>query len=201
MTERLTGITGSMFSGKTAELLRLVERAEFAGRKVQVFKPAIDNRWGKVEKVRSHSGSEHQAIPVRGAEEILEKLDPNTQLVAVDEIQFFGGEIIPVIEGLLENDIEVLFAGLPLDFRGEPFGPVPVLLAKSDSIIKLTAICTYSENGEICGEEATRTQRIVNGEPARYDDPVVLVGAEEKYAPRCPSHHIVPGKPKRKWSR
>ena len=188
-----------MFSGKTAELLRLVERAEFAGRKVQVFKPAIDDRWGKVEKVRSHSGSEHQAVPVRQAREILVKLEPDTQLVAIDEIQFFDQEIIPVIDELLEKDIEVLFAGLPLDFRGEPFGSVPILLAKADGIIKLTAICTYSENGEICGQEATRTQRIVNGQPASYNEPVVVVGAEEKYAPRCPSHHIVPDKPKRTW--
>lgn len=198
--ERLTGISGSMFSGKTAELIRLVERAKFAKIPVLIFKPIIDDRWGKVDKVRSHSGAEHAAIPIpiENSAEILERLNPDTRFVAIDEIQFFGPQIAEVVEELLDRDIRVVFAGLPLDFRGEAFGQMPVLLAKADGLIKVTAICTHTDNGEICGQEATRTQRLVNDQPANYNDTIVLIGAEESYAPRCPNHHIVPGKPRRR---
>ncbi|HEX6976813.1 MAG TPA: thymidine kinase [Patescibacteria group bacterium] len=197
MSERLIGIAGCMFSGKSDELLRRVTRAEIAGREVLVFKPAIDDRWNKVDYVRSHAGSEHPAIPVCEPPEILGFLSKDTKMVAIDEIQFMGPEIIPVIQEILDRNVEVVFAGLPLDFRGEPFGQMPTLLALADDIARLTAICTYKDNGEICGDEATRTQRLVNGKPANYSDPIVLIGAEEAYAPRCPSHHQVPGKPKR----
>lgn len=198
MVEGLYAISGSMFSGKTAELIRQVERAEFAGLKTQVFKPVIDDRWGRVEQIRSHSGAEHVAIPVNNSKELLESLDPDAKVVAIDELQFFDPEIVDVIEELLARGIRVFFAGLPTDFRGEPFGQMPVMLAKADAIVRVTAICTFSEDGEICGAEATRTQRLVFGKPASYDDPVVLIGAEESYAPRCPNHHIVRGKPKKK---
>lgn len=197
MTERLTGVSGSMFSGKTETLIRLITRAEYANQKVQVFKPIIDDRWGKTEMVRSHSGSEHTAIPVYSSTEILKRLLPDTKLVAIDEAQFFDEEIVSVIEELLARDIEVIFAGLPTDFRGEPFGPMPILLAKADEITRLTAICTHSENDKICGEPATKTQRFVNGQPANYHDPIILIGAEERYAARCPDHHLIPGKPKK----
>ena len=200
MAERLTGISGSMFSGKTAELIRLVERAEFADMRVQVFKPLIDDRWGKVDQIRSHSGAEHNAVSVKRSLDILENLNPETGVVAIDEIQFFDVEIVGVIDELLDRNILVIFAGLPLDFRGEAFGQMPVLLAKADGLTKVTAICTHSENGEICGAEATRTQRLVDSLPANYDDPIILIGAEESYSPRCPQHHIVPGKPIRKIS-
>jgi thymidine kinase len=202
MTEKLTGIAGSMFSGKTEELLRRVTRAEIAGRNVLVFKPVIDNRWGKKGIVRSHAGSEHTAVEVSSPEEILMFIEGSSnvgydpRMVAIEEIQFMGPEIVPVIQELLEKDIEVCFAGLPLDFRGEPFGQMPTLLALADDIARLTAICTYKDNGEICGADATRTQIFVNGQPANYNDPIILVGAEEAYAPRCPSHHLVPHKPK-----
>lgn len=202
MTERLTGIAGSMFSGKSEELLRRVTRAEIAGRDVIVFKPVIDNRWGKKGIVRSHAGSEHPAIEISNPEEILmfihgsTEVGRNPRMIAIDEIQFMGPEIVPIIQVLLEKNIEVCFAGLPLDFRGEPFGQMPTLLALADDIARLTAICTYKDNDEICGEDATRTQRFVNGQPANYEEPIILVGAEEAYAPRCPSHHLVPGKPK-----
>ncbi len=197
MTERLHGIAGSMFSGKSEELLRRVTRAEIAGRQVLVFKPIVDTRWNKVEFVRSHAGSEHEAIPICEPEEILKFINRKTKMVAIDEIQFMGSQIVPVIQELLDRNVEVVFAGLPLDFRGEPFGQMPKLLALADDIARLTAICTYKDNGEICGEEATRTQRLVNGKPAKYTDPIVLIGAEEFYVPRCPSHHEVPGRPKR----
>jgi len=198
MTERLIGIKGSMFSGKTDELIRLVNREEIAGRIVQVFKPIVDDRWGLTEKIRSHAGSEHDATLVHSSLEILGLLNEDSQIVAIDEIQFFDEHIVDVVSELLDRDIKVMFAGLPEDFRGEPFGPVPLLLSKSDDIVTLTAICTHKENGEICGQEATKTQRFIDGQPANYKDPVILVGAEELYAARCPTHHVVPGKPERK---
>ncbi|HSX49134.1 MAG TPA: thymidine kinase [Candidatus Saccharimonadales bacterium] len=196
--ERLIGIAGCMFSGKSEELLRRVVRSEIAGNNVLVFKPQIDDRWGKKDSVRSHAGSEHTAIRVEDPKDILKFINGSTDIdmVAIDEIQFMGPEIIPVINELLEANIKVCFAGLPLDFRGEPFGQMPTLLTLADDIARLTAICTYKDNGEICGEDATRTQRLVNGEPAKYTDEIILIGAKEAYAPRCPNHHIVPGKPR-----
>jgi thymidine kinase len=197
MTERLTVVSGCMFAGKTDELVRLVERQEYAGRKFQIFKPEIDDRWNKTGKVHAHSGRERDAIPIKEPRQILSLVDSDTEVVAIDEIQFFGPEIVAVVEELLDRNKKVLVAGLPLDFRGEPFGSMPIFLAKADDLIHVTAICTYSENGQICGEEATRTQRLVNNQPANYNEPVVLIGAEESYAPRCPNHHIVPGKPQK----
>jgi len=197
MTERLEAISGSMFSGKTRELMRLVERQKIAGINTQIFKPIIDDRWGRLQKVRSHSSQEMDATPVKDSRELLTKIDPKTKFIAIDEVQFFDGGITKAIDELLDRNIKVLVAGLPLDFRGEPFGSMPILLAKADNIIKVTAICTQSlPNDGICGGEATRTQRLVNGQPANYNDPIVLIGASENYAARCPSHHIVPGKPK-----
>lgn len=195
MTERLTVVSGCMFAGKTNELFRLVERQLIARRSAQIFKPKLDNRWGKIEKVRSHAGREMDAFPVEDPRAILGLVKEDTKIVGIDEAQFFGPEVIGVIEELLDRDKKVLVAGLPLDFRGEPFGSMPILLAKADEIVTVTAICTHSIDGEICGQEATRTQRLVNGRPANYNDPVVLVGAEESYAPRCPNHHRIPGKP------
>lgn len=195
MTERLTTIAGSMFSGKTEELIRLITRAEIAERRVQVFKPIIDDRWGKVTKISSHSGAEHDALPLANSIEIIRHINKNTQIVAIDEIQFFDDRIMDVIRFLLENDIEVVVAGLPLDFRGRNFGMMPEILSYSDEIIKTKAICTHRDNGEICGDDATRTQRLIEGKPANYSDPIVLIGGQESYVARCPNHHIVPGKP------
>jgi thymidine kinase len=199
MTERLEVISGSMFSGKTKELQRLVGRQEYAGVKAQIFKPIIDIRWGKTEKVRAHSGEEKAAIPVKDSAELLSRVDADTKYVAIDEAQFFDEGIIKAVDQLLDRNIKVLVAGLPLDFRGVPFGSMPILLAKADNIIKLTAICTeVLEDGKKCGVEATKTQRILNGKPANYTDPIILIGAAENYAARCPNHHVVPGKPKPK---
>ena len=199
MTERLTSIAGSMFSGKTEELIKLITRAEIAERRVQVFKPVIDDRWGKVRKISSHSGAEHEATPLSSFKQILENLSPNTNIVAIDEVQFFDEHIVPVVKILLERDIEVIVAGLPLDFRGENFGQMPYLLALSDEIIKTKAICTHRNNGDICGADATRTQRLIDNEPADYNQPIVLIGGSESYVARCPNHHQVPGKPKSKF--
>lgn len=198
MTEHLKGIAGSMFAGKTDILLKEISRAEHADKNVQVFKPAVDDRWGEADQIRSHSGGSHHAIPINNAIEIIELLHTDTDMVAIEEIQFFDQEIVSVVEFLLEQDIRVIFAGLSLDFRGEPFGSMPQLLALCDEIDRPSAICKYKEGGKTCGKDATRTQRFINGQPANYHDPIVLIGAEQEYQARCPSHHIVPGKPKPK---
>ncbi len=178
-------ICGSMFSGKTDELIRRLRRAVIARQKVQVFKPAIDVRYA-VEKVTSHAGADFSAIPVEKAEDIYAKLDADTTVVGVDEAQFFDDGILEVTRQLADRGIRVLVAGLDQDFRGEPFGPMPALMAKAEQVDKLRAICI------VCGEPASRTQRLVNGKPARFDDPVVIVGASELYEARCRQHHEVP---------
>lgn len=178
-------ITGSMFCGKTDELIRRLRRATIARQKVQVFKPRIDNRYN-VEKVTSHAGSEYDALPVNTTSEILEKLDADTTVVGVDEAQFFDETIIEIVQQLADNGLRVIVAGLDTDFRGEPFGPMPQLLARAENVDKLHAICM------VCGEPASRTQRLVNGKPAHYHDPVVIVGASEMYEARCRQHHQVP---------
>ena len=123
-------------------------------------------------------------------------LEPDTQVVAIEEIQFFDAEIVDVVRSLLEADIRVVFAGLSLDFRGEPFGSMPTLLSLCDEIEKPTAVCTETVDGKPCGAVATKTQRLINGKPANYSDPIVLIGDEEEgYHARCPKHHRVPGKP------
>lgn len=178
-------VCGSMFSGKTDELIRRLVRATIARQKVQVFKPAIDVRYA-VEKVTSHAGPDYDALPVGKAAEIRGKVDRHTTVVGIDEAQFFDGEIVEVAMELAERGVRVVVAGLDQDFRGEPFGPMPVLMSKAERVDKLHAICM------VCGEEASRTQRLVNGKPARYDDPVVIVGASELYEARCRIHHEVP---------
>lgn len=197
MTERLTVVAGCMFSGKTEEVLREWRRSHFAEIKAQAFKPIIDNRFEE-GKVVSHDGKECDAVPIGNSAEILDRIEEDTRLVTIDEVQFLDEGIVDVVKELLLRNVRVIVAGLPQDFRGEPFGSMPQLLAFADQITLLTAICTHvKEDGTICGRDATRTQRIINGQPANYNDPIVLIGAEESYAPRCPDHHIVPGKPKR----
>lgn len=183
-------ICGSMFSGKTEELIRRVRRAQIARQKVQVFKPSIDNRYG-TEQVSSHNGMHWDAIPVDRAERILELVDDDTDVVAIDEGQFFNWEIAHVCEVLAGQGVRVIVAGLDMDFRGEPFGPMPLLMAQAERVDKLQAICVR------CGRPASRTQRLINGRPASVDDPVILVGASEVYEARCRHCHEVPGKEKR----
>ena len=178
-------ICGSMFSGKTDELIRRLVRATIARQKVQVFKPAIDIRYA-VEKVASHAGSTFDAIPVENAADIRSRLDGDTTVVGIDEAQFFDPEVVDVAKELASRGVRVLVAGLDTDFRGEPFGFMPVLMSVAEHVSKLHAICMT------CGDEASRTQRLVNGKPARYDDPVVIVGASELYEARCRLHHEVP---------
>ena len=178
-------VCGSMFSGKTDELIRRLVRATIAKQKVQVFKPAIDVRYA-VEKVTSHAGANFDALPVEKAADILTKIDKDTTVIGVDEAQFFDPGIVDVCQQLAERGVRVLVAGLDMDFRGEPFGPMPILMSRAEHVDKLHAICM------VCGDEASRTQRLVNGKPARYDDPVVIVGASELYEARCRVHHEVP---------
>jgi thymidine kinase len=174
-----------MFSGKSEELIRRAKRSLIARRAVQVFKPAIDDRFG-TELVRSHDGDEFLARPVRSSTEILSLVDAETSIVAIDEVQFFDAGIVEVCRALVASGRRVICAGLDLDFRGEPFGAVPALLALAERVDKLQAICV------VCGESGTRTQRIVNGVPADYDDPIIVIGAQEAYEARCRGCHEVP---------
>lgn len=178
-------ICGSMFSGKTDELIRRLRRAVIARQKVQVFKPAIDMRYA-VEKVTSHAGSNFDAIPVEKASDISSKLEKDCTVIAIDEAQFFDANIVQVVEELAARNIRVIVGGLDTDFRGEPFGSMPELMARAEKVDKLQAICM------VCGEPASRTQRFVNGKPAKFDQPVVIVGAAEMYEARCREHHEVP---------
>ena len=178
-------ITGSMFCGKTDELIRRLRRATIARQKVQVFKPVMDIRYA-VEKVTSHAGSEYDALPIQSTREILERLEPATTVVGIDEAQFFDADIVVITQQLAERGLRVIVTGLDTDFRGEPFGPMPLLMAKAEIVDKLHAICM------VCGESACRSQRLVDGRPARYHDPVVIVGAAEMYEARCRQHHEVP---------
>ncbi len=184
---RLEVITGPMFCGKTDELLRRLRRAIIAKQKIQVFKPGFDIRYSS-EKVTSHAGNEYNACPVENISEVPTLLLDDVTLVAIDEAQFFGEQIIDVIQALVDKGIRVIVGGLDMDFRGEPFGQMPVLLAQAEFVDKLHAICM------VCGEEATRTQRLVDGNPAYYDDPIIIVGASEMYEARCRIHHQVPRK-------
>lgn len=182
---RIEVVCGSMFSGKTEELIRRLRRAKIARQEVQVFKPVLDNRYAE-EKVVSHNGQGLHAEAVASAKEIFEKLAPETTVVGVDEAQFFDEELPSVVDTLAARGVRVILAGLDMDFRGEPFGVMPQLMARAEEVQKLHAICV------VCGEEASRTQRLVNGSPARYDDPVIMVGASEVYEARCREHHEVP---------
>jgi thymidine kinase len=174
-----------MFSGKTDELIRRLRRATIAKQKIQVFKPRIDDRYDK-DKVTSHAGSEFEATPVRDLAGIHTQLESATTVVAFDEAQFFDGAINELAQQLADRGLRVIAAGLDTDFRGEPFGPVPELMAGAERVDKLHAICM------VCGEPASRTQRLINGKPAKFDDPVIVVGASELYEARCREHHEVP---------
>lgn len=185
---RLEIICGSMFSGKTEELIRRVRRAIIARQTVQVFKPRLDDRYG-IEQVTSHNGQNVKAQAVEKAHDILEQITSETTVIAIDEAQFFDLAIARVVTALANDGIRVIVAGLDMDFRGEPFGPMPQLMAIAEDVSKLQAICL------VCGNPASRTQRLVDGKAAHYDDPIILVGAQERYEPRCREHHEIPGVP------
>ncbi len=190
-TGRIEVIAGCMFSGKSEELIRRLKRAQIARQKVQVFKPSIDTRYSEIEVV-SHNGEKITGIPVKDSAELYSLIDKNADVIGIDEAQFFDDGIVKVANKLADEGFRVILAGLDMDFRREPFGPMPNLLAIADDVQKLHAICT------ICGEDAMYTQRLINGQPANYNDPVIMIGASEKYEARCRKHHYVPGKPEDK---
>lgn len=169
-------VCGCMFSGKTEELIRRMTRAQIARQKLQVFKPVIDDRYGK-EFVASHNSNRIQSIPVHNPQEILALLDDSTRVVGIDEAQFFDHSLVEVVERLAQRGIRVVVAGLDMDFRGEPFGPIPQLLAIAEQVTKLSAICV------VCGAPASRSQRVSSSEET------VLVGAQDSYEARCRAHH------------
>lgn len=179
-------VTGVMFSGKSEELIRRVRRALIARRRVQVFKSALDDRYAGVRRVSTHDGSGVDAVPVRDSREVLERVHPYAQVVAVDEVQFLDDGIVEVLELLADRGMRVIAAGTDLDFRGEPFGPMAKLLAAAETVDKLHAICV------LCGGAATRNQRLVDGEPAPYEAPTIQVGGAESYEARCRKCHQVP---------
>lgn len=179
-------IAGSMFAGKTEELLRRIRRIEYAKKSIVVFKPEIDNRYSNDEIV-SHNKSHIKSINIKSSSDVMKYLTkPYPYAVAFDEVQFLDEGIVKVCENLADEGVRVICAGLDTDFRGEPFGVMPILLSIAECVTKLNAIC------QVCGGLATRTQRLINGKPADYDDPVILVGAKEQYEARCRHCHIVP---------
>lgn len=177
-------ICGPMFAGKSEELIRRVKRLEYANKNTLVFKPKIDDRYSDSEIV-SHSMMRAKSLNIMTAEDILPYVNESIDAVIIDEVQFLNKEVVTVAEQLATQGIRVIVAGLDMDFKGEPFANVPELMAKAEFITKLTAICVK------CGAPATRTQRIVDGMPAKFDDPIVIVGASECYEPRCRHCHEV----------
>jgi len=181
-------IAGCMFAGKTEELIRRIKVLEFAKKNVLVFKPSIDNRYSDT-KVVSHAGSQVESVVVPDAMAILDFVKEDTDVIAIDEAQFFDKDIISVCDYLAKKGLRVMVAGLDTDFRAEPFGVMPQLITTAEFVTKLTAVCMK------CGAPATRTQRLVNGKPASYKDPIILVGAAESYEARCRHCHVIPDKP------
>ena len=177
-------ICGPMFAGKTEELIRRIKRMDYAKKNYLVFKPKIDNRYSTTEVV-SHNKKAVKAINISHGRDIKRHLKPNTQAIVIDEAQFFDESLLKYVVELANEGYRVICAGLDTDFRGEPFGVMGPLLAVATQVTKLTAICS------VCGEEATRTQRIIDGQPAFYDDPVILVGANDSYEARCICCHEV----------
>ncbi|MCU0104053.1 thymidine kinase [Acholeplasma vituli] len=182
-------VCGPMFAGKTEEIIRRIRRLEYAKKNVLVFKPTIDDRYSSSEIV-SHNKTKAKSININKAIEILDYIKEGVDAVVIDEAQFLDNDVIWVSETLADRGIRVIIGGLDRDFRGEPFGPMPQLLAIAEFVQKLTAVCV------VTGQPATRTQRLINGKPASYNDPIVLVGASEAYEPRSRDSHEVRNKPK-----
>lgn len=173
-------IAGPMFCGKTEELIRQIRRAAIAKKKIQVFKHVIDNRYGNDKKLFSHAGLSFESDVVNSPSAILKKLRPKTEIVAIDEAQWFGRDLIPVVKTLLKKKKKVLVAGLALTYDREPFEPIPTLMTMADTVTKLSAICS------ICGEEAVYHKRITKAKDIdpHLADPA-FVGKLDNYQPRC----------------
>jgi len=179
-------ITGVMFSGKSEELLRRVRRALIARRKVQVFKSHLDDRYSGIMAISSHDGRHIEAVAVNEARQVAEQLDTDAEVVAIDEVQFLDASVVDICNDLADRGVRVIVSGTDMDFRGLPFGPIGPLLAIAEKIDKLHAICV------VCGDLATRNQRLINGEPAPAEGPTIQVGGSESYEARCRRHHVVP---------
>lgn len=179
-------VAGVMFSGKSEELIRRVRRALIARKRVQVFKSRLDERYAGIHAVSSHDGRTVDAIPVDSAAQIAARLDPTAQVIAIDEAQFLDGGIVPLVTALAAGGRRVIVAGTDTDFRGEPFGPMPELMAIAETVDKLHAICV------LCGGPASRNQRLIDGHPAPYESPQIMVGAGDRYEARCRMCHSVP---------
>lgn len=178
-------ICGSMFSGKSEELLRRIKRGVIAKQKVLLFKPSIDNRYDE-NRVSTHNGNSYDSISIEKSSDILNFVkDTKYDIIGIDEIQFFDNDIVKIINKLADDGIRVIVAGLDMDFKAEPFHPMPEIMAISEMVTKLHAVCNK------CGKEASRSQRLINGEPAKYDDPVVVIGASESYEARCRHCHEI----------
>lgn len=171
-------ICGSMFAGKSEELIRRARRALYAKKKVQVFKPMIDSRYHE-SMVVTHMGVQHEAIPVASVAELARAISPSTQVVLIEEAQFFDRSLVDLAVSLADKGKEIVLAGLDQDFRRQPFGPMPELLSAADEVVKLRAICMK------CGAPASHTYRMIDGKPAHKDDPIILIGATESYEARC----------------
>jgi len=183
---RIEVIAGVMYSGKTEELIRRVRRAIIAGRNVQVFKSHLDDRYTSMHSVTTHDGLAAEAQPVDSAAEIMRLIRPSTQVAAIDEVQFLDIGVVAVATALADRDTRVIVAGTDTDFRGEPFGAMPTLMAVAETVHKLNAVCV------ICGAQACRNQRLIDGKPAHYDSPTIMVGGRETYEARCRACHQVP---------
>lgn len=188
---KITVVCGSMFAGKSEELIRLARRALYAKKKVQVFKPSVDVRYDETMVV-THMGVKHEAVPVASVLDLKSKIDPETQVILIEEAQFFDDSLVGLVVDLADKGREVICAGLDQDFRREPFGPMAHLLAVADEVLKLRAICMK------CGAPASHTYRVINGKPAHRDDPIVLIGATESYEARCRSCFRIRGNRRKK---
>jgi thymidine kinase len=178
-------IAGVMFSGKSEELIRRVRRSLIARKRVQVFKSHLDDRYAGVFMVGSHDGRTIEAVPVDSSAQIALRLDPQAQVIAIDEVQFLDAGVVALVNSLADRGRRVILAGTDTDFRGEPFGPMAPLMCVAEYVDKLHAICVC------CGAPATRNQRLIDGKPAHYDSPQVMVGGADSYEARCRACHVV----------
>ena len=181
-------ITGPMFAGKTEELIRRIKRLEYAKKNIVVFKPVIDNRYSEGEVV-SHNKTKTKSVNIVKASDVFDYISKETEVIAIDEVQFLDDEVVDILNYLASKGKRIIVSGLDSDFRAEPFSFMPKLLAIAEFVTKLTAVCV------VCKTPATRTQRIVDGKPARFMDPIVLIGASESYEARCRHCHKVYRKP------
>lgn len=177
-------ITGPMFAGKTEELIRRAKRMEYAKKSIIVFKPRIDDRYS-VSEIVSHDNRKALSINIDCSSDILKHITDDIEVIIIDEVQFLDYAIASILDDLANKGKKIIVAGLDKDFRGEPFGVMPTILAIAEEVTKLTAICV------VCGENATYTQRLIKGQPAHINDQTLLVGAEETYEARCRCHHEV----------